>query len=98
MRVDPEVLRFLESQETLCVGQADDLKVETTVDGDLPVRIWVSRISVSDGAPRNNDVSMEVFDNKAGMWVEYTSIPESSVRYTWFVEALGNAGYSGGGL
>jgi hypothetical protein len=97
MRVDPEVLRFLESQETLCVGWADDLKVETTVDDDLPVRIWVSRIGAPDGAARNNDVSIEVWNVREGKWIEYSSLSNSIVR-AWFTEALRSAGYSGGGL
>lgn len=43
MRVDPEIRRFLEALPTLCVGQAEDLKIETAL-----CRVWVGRVIPGD--------------------------------------------------
>jgi hypothetical protein len=88
MRVDPEVLRYLESQPVLCVGQADDLAVETTVHipDEVPVRVWLSRVD-------RNDVSVEFLHR--GSWV--TSY--SGNLYKMLLRlALEASGYTGGGL
>jgi hypothetical protein len=46
---------------TLCVGQADDLKVETDT-----TRVWLSRCSPEDGA--YDEVTVERLNSK-GQWV-----------------------------
>jgi hypothetical protein len=48
-------------RKTRCVGQADDLKVES---GDT--RVWLSRCTKADGEPYNNKVSIEKLIN--GRW------------------------------
>jgi hypothetical protein len=47
-------LSYLESLPTLCVGQVDDLKIETS-----HIRVWLSRCTVADGEPYDNKVSIE---------------------------------------
>ena len=56
----------LEDLPTLCVGQAEDLKVETTLDDGTPARVWLSRCGVEDGEPWENTVSLETCQN--GRW------------------------------
>lgn len=51
-------LRELLEMETLRVGQADDLKYE---DGDY--RVWLSRMTIDDGARCNNLVTVEKIEN-----------------------------------
>ena len=55
-------LAELESMETLCVGQADDLKVEE--DGK---RIWLCRCGIADGMDYDNMVSVEEYINNS--WI-----------------------------
>jgi hypothetical protein len=45
----------LEAMDTLAVGQADDLKID---DGE-GTRVWLSRMTVEDGQPYNNQVTIE---------------------------------------
>jgi hypothetical protein len=59
---DAYSLAELEARPTLCVGQADDLKIE--VKGRL--RVWLSRCSTADGEPCNNKVTEEVWSE--GQW------------------------------
>jgi hypothetical protein len=47
-------LSELQAMPTLCVGQADDLKAETT-----DTRVWISRCGVEDGEPYPNKVTVE---------------------------------------
>ena len=54
-------LKELEILPTLAVGQADDLKIETENK-----RVWLSRMTVEDGMPYNNMVSIEKLQN--GCW------------------------------
>ncbi len=54
-------LRELKALQTLSVGQADDLKVDT---GNT--RVWLSRCTVADGEPYDNKVSVEEYRN--GRW------------------------------
>jgi len=51
-------LAELEVRDTLCVGQADDLKVEG--EGQ---RVWLSRCGVADGMEYDNQVSIEEYIN-----------------------------------
>jgi hypothetical protein len=51
-------LAELESLPTLCVGQADDLKIDT------PIRqVWLSRCGIADGEPCENKVTVMVRRN-----------------------------------
>ena len=61
-------LSFLESLETLSVGQADDLKINGN-----GFRVWLSRCSVEDGEPFDNKVTIE--KKIGGRWVEAESYP-----------------------
>ena len=58
-------LQELESLPTLCVGQAEDLKVETN-----DIRIWLSRCGVADGEPHNNMVTVEKYDEAGGWYTQ----------------------------
>lgn len=62
----------LDAMPTLCVGQADDLKVEGA-DDEGQYRVWLSRCSVEDGEPFDNKVSVERFQN--GSWSTVTEYP-----------------------
>ena len=57
-------LEELEAMPTLCVGQADNLKVETD-----NTRVWLSRCTVADGEPFDNKVTVEEL-TKDGRWEE----------------------------
>lgn len=52
----------LEKLPTLCIGQADNLKIETESE-----RVWLSRCGIEDGEPYDNKVSIETLIN--GSWV-----------------------------
>ena len=54
----------LEKMPTISEGQADDLKVEKK----SKYRIWLSRMTIEDGMPYNNQVTEEKFDSKSGSW------------------------------
>jgi len=54
--------RELRSFPTISSSQADDLKVDTGTE-----RVWLSRMTVEDGAPYNNQVTVEKL--RAGRWV-----------------------------
>ena len=49
------------SMPTLSQGQADDLKIQTP-----QFRVWISRMTISDGAHENNAVTIEYYDD--GQW------------------------------
>lgn len=55
-------LKELEALTTLKQGHTDDLKIES----DL-CRIWLSRLTVEDGQPYDNQVTIELL--VAGKWV-----------------------------
>jgi hypothetical protein len=57
------MLKYYESRPTLCTGQADNLKVETST-----TRVWLSRCSVEDGEPYDNKITVERLRN--GRWEE----------------------------
>lgn len=50
----------LEDLPTLCEAQADDLKVETTLEDGTPARVWLSRCGLADGEPWESTVSLEL--------------------------------------
>lgn len=56
-------LTELEALPTLCVGQADDLKIESDRE-----RVWLSRTTVEDGEPWDNKVTVERYIG--GAWIE----------------------------
>lgn len=49
-------LKELSALRTIVQGQADDLKVE-----QKNWRVWLSRMTVEDGMPYNNQVTVEKF-------------------------------------
>ena len=51
----------LRAMPTRSVGQADDLKVETST-----MRVWISRCTVEDGEPFDDKVTVERLRN--GRW------------------------------
>lgn len=51
----------LEDRETIHHGQFDNLKIDT---GEL--RVWLSRMTVADGMPYDNQVTVEFLRN--GRW------------------------------
>ena len=53
-------LKDLEKLPTLAVGQADDLKIDK---GNM--RVWLSRMTVADGMPYNNQVNIERYINNS---------------------------------
>lgn len=61
-------LDYLSSLPTLAVGQADDLKID---DGQM--RVWLSRMTVEDGAPTDGMVSIEW--NIGGTWMTTEEYP-----------------------
>lgn len=66
--------RQLESMPTLSQSQADDLKIDE--DG---VRVWLSRMDESDGAPYHSEVTVEVLSKDTGKWEvvrQYQARPE----------------------
>ena len=63
-------LEDLEAMPTLCVGQADDLKIDTGTR-----RVWLSRMTIEDGMPYDNQVSVEKLID--GRWVEVETRPAS---------------------
>ena len=60
-------LDALRGRPTLVVGQTDDLKVE------MPglMKIWLSRMTVADGAAYDNEVTVEMLFG--GAWVTVAS-------------------------
>jgi len=57
--------------KTLSVGQADDLKLETTSSEGTLLRYWVSRVGLDDGARMDNMVTVEHL--RGGRWCELTT-------------------------
>ncbi len=55
-------LNELEKLDTITQGQADDLKIETE-----DTRVWLSRMTIEDGMPYNNQVAVEKYI-EGGYW------------------------------
>ena len=51
-------LAYLELQPTLHQGHFDNLKVD-----ENGLRVWLSRMTVADGMPYNNEVTIEQYVN-----------------------------------
>lgn len=54
-------LKNLENKKTIYAGQFDDLKIETASK-----RVWLSRMTVDDGAEYNNMVTIEELKTGGG--------------------------------
>jgi hypothetical protein len=52
-------LAELQAMPTITVGHTDDLKVKTDRR-----KVWLSRLTIEDGQPYNNMVTVEVRSNK----------------------------------
>lgn len=62
----PISLEELEAMPTLIQGQADDCKID-----DGGERVWLSRCTVEDGEPWDNKVTVEQYNGKAWVEIEY---------------------------
>ena len=58
------MLDMLNKLPTLNQGHTDDLKLETAT-----TRVWLSRLTIEDGKPYNNQVTVETYNSKTGAWV-----------------------------
>ena len=56
-------LAELEEMSTIHYGHFDNLKIETF---DPHTRVWQSRMTVEDGMPYNNQVTVEQYHRKKG--------------------------------
>jgi hypothetical protein len=79
MQVDAKTLKWLESLPTLATGQAEDLKIETTL-----TRVWLSRVE-------QDEVTIEVY---ATEWIGGHEFPPH-VELGFLTEAARVAGYAG---
>ena len=59
-------LKQMERMPTIGQGHTDDLKVETD-----DTRIWLSRMTIEDGMPYNNEVTIEKLQD--GKWLAVRS-------------------------
>lgn len=63
-------LSQLEAMPTLEQGHTDDLKVD-----ELETRVWLSRMTIEDGQPYDNQVTIEKLEPRRGrpgngaMWI-----------------------------
>jgi len=55
----------LEEHPVLSQGQADDLHIE-----ENGRRYWLCRVSIEDGVPFDNMVTVERYDERTGRWEE----------------------------
>ena len=58
MKIRKMSLKQIEKLPTLHVGQFDDLKIETA-----DTRVWLSRMTIEDGQPYNNQVTEEKLEH-----------------------------------
>ena len=56
MKTHNLTLEYLKSLPTLHQGQTDDLKIERDY-----TRVWLSRLTIEDGQPYDNQVTVEKF-------------------------------------
>lgn len=89
MRVDPEIRRFLEALPTLCVGQGEDLKIETAL-----CRIWESRVF-----PGQYEIEIYTYHEDSNPGDEHRprvwEISKGRLARDFANEALRVAGYAG---
>lgn len=55
-------LKEIESMPTISQSQFDDLKYE-----DSNTRVWLSRMSIEDGQPYNNQITIEKLMSPSGL-------------------------------
>lgn len=60
----PMKLSTLQKRSTIRQGHTDDLKLETRTR-----RVWLSRMTVADGMPYENQVTEEIYNGHEGKWV-----------------------------
>lgn len=65
-------LKALQNMPTLAQGQADDLKISTPT-----LRVWLSRLTVEDGMPYNNQVTIEKYQ------IDTTEKTHGSLHARW---------------
>jgi len=56
-------LAELEAMPTISQGHMEDLKIEVE-----NIKVWLSRMTVEDGMPYNNQVTVENYDTINGRW------------------------------
>jgi len=61
-------LRELQAMETISQGHTDDLKIKTE-----DTKVWLSRMTIEDGMPYNNMVTVEKLVD--GRWVKVEEYP-----------------------
>lgn len=66
-------LKRIVKMPTISHGQYDDLKYD---DGKF--RVWVSRMTVQDGAPCDNEITYECLDEEKGRWETFESFEPST--------------------
>lgn len=61
-------LNYLKSKKTISESQADDLKIEKkpSENKGVGVRVWLSRMTVEDGMPYDNQVTVEKYSKSTG--------------------------------
>ena len=72
-------LEDLEDLPTISEGHTDDLKIEKYIYG-IKVRIWLSRMTIEDGMPYNNQVTVEYLDTQNWCWREYDKYQPATAR------------------
>ncbi len=61
-------LKELEALPTISSGHFDDLKFENPI-----IRVWLSRMTIADGMPYNNQVTVERL--REGIWKTVATYP-----------------------
>lgn len=64
-------LRELQAMETISQGHTDDLKIKTE-----DTKVWLSRMTIEDGMPYNNMVTVEKLID--GRWVAVEEYPAAA--------------------
>lgn len=59
-------LAELEGMATISQSQMDDLKIEMTMNDGREYRVWLSRMTVEDGMPYDNQVTVEKYIKSEG--------------------------------
>jgi len=68
-------LQELTDRPVLCVGQADNLVIETD-----DTRVWLSRCGVEDGEPYEDKVTVETLRRNGGRWEIYRTYQAGGAR------------------
>ena len=62
----------LYNMETLGTGQFANRKIDNG-----RVRVWLSRMTIEDGAPFNHPIEIEVYNPVEGRWMQYADYPSN---------------------